>query len=397
MAMKNAIKQIGPGIVLAAAGIGASDFFGAIWAGAGAGTQILWAVFFGALLKYYLTEGLARYQMTTGKSVVHAWMSGPYRIFSYLLLAYFCFWSLCVSSLLLSACGTAAQLLFPALLKSADANRILYGAAQGLLAVLVVSLPGYEKFEKLVRIVIICMFAAILYCVIRVATESFIVEAPGLPPDSGGSVIALMTGVGGSLTMLSYGYWIREKKMTDLKSMRLDCASAYVIAALFGFLMVFLAANTLKVRGISVESENAARSVFATMGGLISQSHSGFIIFARGFWCVVTGSLLGVWQSVPEIFLEFTADMKQIPSHGRVTLIYRLIMVAAGSIMLMYRIQFVFALYAFVSSFFIPILAGTLLFLNNRLQENRNHWFANAMLVTGFCLYLGLAAYEIGW
>ena len=67
------LRQLGPGLVLAAAGIGAGDVVVASVTGIRFGTTLLWAVACTAALKFVLTEALARWQLATGETVVRAW------------------------------------------------------------------------------------------------------------------------------------------------------------------------------------------------------------------------------------------------------------------------------------------------------------------------------------
>ena len=55
--------MIGPGLLVAATGVGAGDLATASFAGSLLGNGILWAVVLGAFLKYVVNEGLARWQL----------------------------------------------------------------------------------------------------------------------------------------------------------------------------------------------------------------------------------------------------------------------------------------------------------------------------------------------
>lgn len=59
---------IAPGVLIAATGVGAGDLATASFAGSHLGLAILWAVAVGGILKYVLTEGLARWQLATGET-----------------------------------------------------------------------------------------------------------------------------------------------------------------------------------------------------------------------------------------------------------------------------------------------------------------------------------------
>ena len=63
------LKNIGPGIVVAATGVGAGDMIAASVAGAKYGTVIIWAAIVGAVIKFVLNEGMARWQLATGTTV----------------------------------------------------------------------------------------------------------------------------------------------------------------------------------------------------------------------------------------------------------------------------------------------------------------------------------------
>jgi len=54
---------IGPGILVAATGVGAGDLSVASFCGTTLGLAVLWAVVIGAGLKYALNEGLTRWQL----------------------------------------------------------------------------------------------------------------------------------------------------------------------------------------------------------------------------------------------------------------------------------------------------------------------------------------------
>ena len=64
------ISLVGPGLMLAASGVGAGDLAGGAFAGMHLGTAVLWAVVVGAFFKYVITEGLARW--TSGKMLARS-------------------------------------------------------------------------------------------------------------------------------------------------------------------------------------------------------------------------------------------------------------------------------------------------------------------------------------
>ena len=64
------LALVGPGLLVAATGVGAGDLATASFAGSQLGTAILWAVLVGGFMKFVLTEGLARWQLVTGQTLL---------------------------------------------------------------------------------------------------------------------------------------------------------------------------------------------------------------------------------------------------------------------------------------------------------------------------------------
>ena len=59
------VRLIGPGLLVAAAGIGAGDIVSSTMAASAHGLQLLWVVALAAFLKSFLNEGIARWQLAT--------------------------------------------------------------------------------------------------------------------------------------------------------------------------------------------------------------------------------------------------------------------------------------------------------------------------------------------
>ena len=67
------LKLAGPGLVVAATGIGSGDVVSATVGGARYGVVLLWAIVAGAFFKFVLSEGIARWQLATGKTALEGW------------------------------------------------------------------------------------------------------------------------------------------------------------------------------------------------------------------------------------------------------------------------------------------------------------------------------------
>ena len=115
--------------------------------------------------------------------------------------------------------------------------------------------------------------------------------------------VALIGGVGGTLTVLCYGYWIREegrKGTEDLRMCRIDLGTGYAMTAVFGLAMVVIGSRLGQMSGsgatLIVEIAEKLQTVLGSAGPLAKWS------FLIGAWGAVFSSLLGVWQSIPYLF-----------------------------------------------------------------------------------------------
>jgi Mn2+/Fe2+ NRAMP family transporter len=93
MAKKNLLAILGPGILVAATGVGAGDLATAAFTGSKLGMAILWVVVLGAFFKFVLNEGLTRWQLATGTTLLEGAMRLLGRPAQYGFLVYFLAWS----------------------------------------------------------------------------------------------------------------------------------------------------------------------------------------------------------------------------------------------------------------------------------------------------------------
>ncbi|MEO1998095.1 MAG: Nramp family divalent metal transporter, partial [Planctomycetaceae bacterium] len=210
---------IGPGVLVAATGVGAGDLSMGALTGSQLGLVILWAAVVGAFLKYLLSEGLTRWQLATGDTLLEGAADHLGPIVRYGFLAYVVLWSFGVGAALMSACGVTAHAVFPLGSElNPDRDKIIYGVVHSLIAVVMVRIGGYRLFEKVMSVCIAIMFCTVVATAIAIGPEWGEVLAgicwpriPNLDGDGLQWTVGLMGGVGGTVTILCYGYWIREE------------------------------------------------------------------------------------------------------------------------------------------------------------------------------------------
>jgi Mn2+/Fe2+ NRAMP family transporter len=137
---------VGPGLLVAATGVGAGDLATGAFTGSHVGTAVLWAVVLGAFLKFVLNEGLARYQLASGQTLLEGAVRRIGRPVKLLFPLYLVPWSFFVGSALVSACGVALHAILP-VFEDAATGKIVFGVAASLLGVALVRLGGYRLFE----------------------------------------------------------------------------------------------------------------------------------------------------------------------------------------------------------------------------------------------------------
>jgi Mn2+/Fe2+ NRAMP family transporter len=399
------LRTLGPGLVLAAAGIGAGDVVVASVTGIRFGTTLLWAVAFTAALKFVLTEALARWQLATGETIARAWVTRLPRWVSVGFGGYLLFWTFMVGASLSSACGLAGASLFP----GANLSVPIWGAVHAAVAAALVATNRYARFQRLMKLLIAVMAACVLVCAV-LAGQSFgaVVRGlvvPTLPSGGGTQVLALLGGIGGSLTMICYGYWMRAAAWRGperLRTVRGDVRLAYVFTGLFGVALVVIAAGVQAqgATGTRIALEIAAR--LETVAGPVARW-----VFLVGFWCTVFTAMLGVWQGVPQVYVDLVdawrgraGDEKQGSQRNRKVYLAAVAFLAGPPLVLLWFKEPVSVVVTFsiAGAFFMPFLASTLLYLNNRgawMGALANRWLGNVALVVCLIVFGVVSVSEI--
>src|SRR5512134_2566656 len=97
------LKLAGPGLIVAATGIGSGDVVAATVGGARYGVMLLWAIAVGAFFKFVLNEGIARWQLATGKTALEGWAEYLPAWVKYTFAAYLVIWTVAVTAALTNA------------------------------------------------------------------------------------------------------------------------------------------------------------------------------------------------------------------------------------------------------------------------------------------------------
>jgi Mn2+/Fe2+ NRAMP family transporter len=396
--MSSRLASLGPGILLFATTVGAGDLLTASLAGSEAGLAVLWAVPIGILFKFTLSEGIARWQVATGATLLEGWISRLGRWIQWLFLPYLLLFTFVVGGALSTACGVAGTGFYQ--IGEPETSKRVWGVAHSLAGLLLVWWGSFRLFELLMTACVAVMFGSVVLTAILLRPDWTAVAAglvPSIPPAGLAWVLGVLGGIGGTLSLLSYGYWIREENRAGepgLRACRTDITLSYVGIALFG-LSVVMIGSRVRLGGGGVDLALVLADQLAQALGPF-----GRWAFLLGFWGAVFSSVLGVWQSLPYLFVDFLRLRRGHPPDAlaRQSPAYRCYLLAIATVPLVWLfrpVQQIQLLFGVLGSLFLPLLSLTLLILNNRRDwigdRFRNRLASNAVLLLTLVFFAYLA------
>ena len=141
------LADIGPGLLLAATGIGVGDMVSSTIAGAEYGLTLVWALAAGVVLKFAITEGAARWQLGTGTTLIEGWRDHLPRAVVLGFFVYFVVWSYFVSSALVTASALVPTAIIPSV------PLPVWGVIHAVAAFTMVWFGRYERFLAVVGLI----------------------------------------------------------------------------------------------------------------------------------------------------------------------------------------------------------------------------------------------------
>ncbi len=388
-------KIVGPGLVVAATGVGAADMVATLVAGSKFGYALLWAVILGVILKIVLVEGAGRYTLATGKTIFEGWRSlGKWT--TWYFGPYIMIWGFVYGATAMSSAALPLAALFPQL------PLPVWAVIMGLAGLTMVWFGRYAIFEKVTAGLVGLMFITVVGLAV-IAVPDFPAMLRGLVPliPEGGVLytLALAGGVGGTITLAAYGYWLREKGWSTprwMKVMRIDNRMAYVMTGIFVISMLIVGAEVVSTAGVTLAAGDKGLVDLST----VLNEKYGVVVgtgFLVGFWAASFSSIIGVWNGVGLMFADFWGNIRgKASGHpdtrvgGKYFKFYLLWLTFPPMLLLLLGqpIGLILA-YGILGSLFMPFLAVTLLGLLNSksvAREWRNRIWTN--LALGLCALL---------
>lgn len=207
---------------------------------------------------------------------------------------------------------------------------------------------------------------------------------PRIPEGSLPYVLAVIGGVGGTLTLASYTYWVRERgwrRPAWIPMMRTDLGAGYLATGIFMVAMLVIGAELLFVSGESISEEEglvALSDPIAERFGAVASW-----MFLVGFWAAATSSITGAWNGAAYLFGDLVRSSRRVPevegeeylSEKSVWFRTMLIWLTFPPMVLLTFDEPVLLviIYASLGALFMPFLAITLVWLLNRRVPQRTH------------------------
>ncbi|APY86629.1 divalent metal cation transporter [Streptomyces alfalfae] len=421
---KSSWKYIGPGIVVAATGVGAGDLVATLIAGSNFGYTLLWAAVIGCVVKISLAEAAGRWHLATGRTLFDGWASLG-RWTTWFFVVYVVIWGYVYGAAAMSSSGLPLQALFPDVMELK-----WWGILTGVVGLVFVWFNKYAVFEKVMTVLVGIMFVVTVYLAVRVTPhlgDAFAGLLPVLPDeeDSILNTLGLIGGVGGTITLAAYGYWVNAKGWTDagwMKVMRLDNRVAYITTGVFVVAMLFVGAELLHSANVAIASGDKG---LVQLSDILEEEYGGATakLFLVGFFATSFTSLIGVWHGVSLMFADFVERYRkervgagdealsggealsgeEVASGAREKSVpfraYLLWLTFPPMILLFQGQPFrLIIIYGVLGAAFMPFLALTLVWLLNSHRtprEWRNGWLSNGMLAAAGLLFLVLCVKQI--
>lgn len=397
-------RLVGPGLVVAATGVGAADLIATTVAGSKYGYALLWAVIAGCIMKIVLVEGAGRYTLATGNTIFEGWSTlGKWT--SWYFGPYIVIWGFVYGAAAMAGTGLALTSLMPFLGVPA------WGILSGLLGLALVWSGRYDLFERVLTAMVILMFVAMVLA--AAATLPNLGEVltglvPMIPDGAMINVLSVAGGVGGTITLAAYGYWLREKGWDSprfMSVMRIDNAVAYLVTGLFVVATLIVGAELLYSAGIAIGGGDQG---MVDLSRVLNERYGTWLskLFLVGFFAASFSSLIGVWNGVSLMFADFLGHVQgkahghpDRMSGGRYYRAYVLwLTVPPMAMLFLGQPIFLILAYGVLGALFMPFMSVTLLWILNTDRvppEWRNKLLTNILLVICTLAFAALAADQL--
>jgi len=368
---------------------------------------LVWAIVLGAALKFALTEGLGRWFMATKTTILDGWRSMGLWASGYFLI-YLALVTCVFGAAAPSASALATTAMFPGVMPLwawAVLHSLIFGFG-------ICIIGKYNLFERVMEIFVGLMFVTVVGLALLLGPDigslALGTILPRMPEGSLPFVLAVIGGVGGTFTLVSYTYWVRERgwrRPSWIPMMRIDLGVGYLMTGIFMVAMLVIGAKLLFANGESIADEAG----LVTLSDPIKERFGPVAswLFLIGFWAAATSSITGAWNGGAYLFGDLVRSIRRVPEEegewylSEKGILFRafLVWITFPPMLLLILDEPVLVVIAYASlgALFMPFLAGTLLWLMNRrvTREYRNGLVANLILGASVLLFIYVGTQEV--
>jgi Mn2+/Fe2+ NRAMP family transporter len=278
----------------------------------------------------------------------------------------------------------------------------VWAVSHSLIAFLFVWVGRYQLFENVMKVLILCKVVIVVVIAALLRPDLGEIASGLVPKVPAGSLlyaVGIVGGLGGTLALASYGYWVRDKGWRSpswVPIMRLDAGLGYVVTAIFGVAVMVIGAELLFGTGRSIGEEEG----LVNLAGPLGERFGSVVrwVFLAGLWAISFASVIGVWNGMSYLFADIVRTLRGIPEEEAGPYIsekspaYRsfLILLTFPTIPLIVLGQPValVLLWTAMGAVFLPFLSITLMWLLNSSRVERGY---RNRLVSASNIVLGIS------
>ncbi|MBX6312765.1 MAG: Nramp family divalent metal transporter [Isosphaeraceae bacterium] len=426
-----ALRQIGPGLILAASIVGTGELINTTSLGAKAGYSLLWLILFSCIIKVFVQVELGRYAITHGKTSLAAFdtLPGP-RLGASWMCWLWLFMTLATQAQIAAMEGTVGQAAHMAFPEASEAmatwagqihpgwgaflqarEEYIWASLTALAAILLLLSGGYKRLEKIttVLVALVTLFTVVSVGILQWTRfkihlgdieSGFRLSVPTAAVALAFSAFGI-TGVGAS-ELFAYPYWCIEKgyarftgpRSEDaawahrargwLRVMQLDAWFSMVVFTIATIAFYLLGAAVLHPQGLDPKGPEMIPTLSrmylqplqdSPLAWLRPWTRVGFLV---GAWAVLFKTLYVATAANSRLtadFLMLTGLWPQSsPRHREWTIRFFCILYPAASLALYYALrepQGLIKIGGVAQGIMLPLIAGAMLYLRQRDADRR--------------------------
>jgi Mn2+/Fe2+ NRAMP family transporter len=452
-----AIRQIGPGLVLAASIVGTGELINTTSLGAKAGFSLLWLILLSCVIKVFVQVELGRIAITHGKTTLAAFDSLPGPRFGVSWLCWLWLIMMLTTQAQIAAMegtvGQAAHMAFPRTSQAvADAagtfvaawgdylssrQEYFWAGVTTLAAIFLLLSGGYRRLEKITTVLVAAVTLFTVASVLILQWTRFRITLSDL---AGGLTLAIppaavalafsafgITGVGAS-ELVAYPYWCIEKgyaryagaRSDDdvwarralgwLRVMKLDAWFSMVVFTIATVAFYLLGAAVLHPQKLNPQGEEMIKTLSVmylhplegtSLAWLRPFTHVGFLL---GAWAVLFKTLYVATAANSRLTADFLNRLgvwHPVDPAGRERMVKRFCVIYPALSLVLYYVfrepQGLIKAGGIAQALMLPFIAGATIYLRQRDADRRvgPSIFTDVLTWIAFVSITAVAIYSI--